>query len=721
MLFLNNNASIKPGDIIVTSTSIETYIPYINLIFNTIDKKKQIPFFIAKNFSKKIEIIFLSFKKILNLSNIRFENKEILTFLDVPEISNKFNISHEEIKILYNWIEETNIRWAIDGKHKKSLLFPENKQNTWLYGIEKLLLSYSMNNTENIWNNILSCSIINGSRVELISKLIVFINTLKKWKKIFSIPKKIQYWSTLAHNLTDDFFSYTEDTEKIFQIIQKKWIKTVNDCITSCYSNKISINILKYFFFNKLNFTNNKNILPGVINFCHPESVCSIPFKIICVIGSDNKSIPKENHLNYFNLLKKYSSFDDTNIYEKNCYLFLQNISCAEKYFYISYVGYSLTNQNKIYPSILIDQLLNYIALNFYLIGDKDLNLYDNTKKIIQHLCTTHKKQYFYKKKTIDINIVNKLKYTYINKTINHSYLLDQNHFNEINLKDLINFWKHPIRYFFNFNLNIKLNKHNKILKTTEPFSVNHLDSFKIKNILLTKIINKQDTDQLFKYYLSSGKLPYGIFGKIFWDNTIKEMRSIAELVIKFRIHTKEKKINLNIKKYKIIGILSEIQNTGLLRWKPNIINYSDRISLWLEHLIYCILGNCGESKIIGYKKQMWSFVPLDANTAYFYLLKYIQGYIQGIKKPILLTKSGASWLEKIYDIKKNVIKNDEKTKTQGEKKLFETWKGNIFSEGEENDFYIRKIFLELNKQNIKKICITAQKWLIPILTYKKK
>ncbi|WP_284443115.1 exodeoxyribonuclease V subunit gamma [Buchnera aphidicola] len=723
LIFFHENSSIEPGDIVVTSFLLDDYISHINAIFTSVDKKKQIPFFISKKFSKKTEITLSYFKKILNLSNSRFENEEILELLDVPEIAKKFNFSEEEIKILYAWIEEANIRWAVDCKHKDYLSFPKNKQNTWFYGIEKLLLSYAMNDKETIWNNILSCSVINGSRAELIGKLIIFINTLKKWQKKLSKSQHLTYWYSLSEKLISDFFFCSKKIEKPIQMIQKNWMKMINDSLISNYSQKISINILKKNFFYKYYYTNNEIFLPGVVNFCHPASVCYIPFKIICIIGADHSSIPKTNYLDNFNLLKKYPLIGDIDVYQKYCYLFAQSISCAEKYFYISYIGYSVKDKSKRYPSVLIDQLLNYIACNFCFIGDQNLSLEDNTKKIIKHLCKKYKTQYFYKKKhVISFKQENSQKiFKSINKNFHHQYLLKDKNYNIINLKDLTNFWKNPIRYFFNFNLKIQLNKKKRIIKTTEPFLVNQLDSFKIKHTLLNKIINNQDTEQLFQYYMLSGKLPYHFFGKIFWNKNIKEMTLIAKKVIKHRISKKEKKFNLNIEKYQINGILSEIQNTGLLRWKPSTINYSDRIVLWLEHLIYSVLGGCGKSRIIGYRNQTWSFSSLNSDIAYTYLLQYIKGYIKGMQQPILLTKSAASWLDHVYDIRNHSIKNDYYTQRTGYKKLLETWIGNNYIEGEQKDFYITKIITKLNTNNIKEICEIAEKWLIPILKNKLK
>jgi len=722
LTFFYENPSIHPGDVAVTSFLIDNYIPSIYSVFKSSNKKQQIPFFISRKFSKITEIILSFFNKLLSLSNSRFTNEEILEFLDVSEIAKKFDISEEEIKILYHWIEETNIRWAIDDNHKDYFSFPPNKQNTWLYGIEKLLLSYAMNDTEKIWNDILSCSLINGSRSELIGKLIIFITTLKKWQKKLSKKQYLKYWNSISEDLINDFFYHSREIEKSIHIIKKNWIEMINDSLSSNYSNKISIDILKKNFFYKCHYINNEKILPGVVNFCHPASICYIPFKIVCIIGADHLSIPKINYLDNFNLLKQYPLIGDINIHEKYYYLFLQNISCAKKYLYISYIGYSTEYKSKIYPSFLVDQLLKYIALNFCLIEDQDLTLEENTKKIIKHLCKKYKKNAFYKKRNINFFIKENIQDTHENlkKNIDNKCLSKKNDLNKIILKDLINFWKNPIQYFFNFHLQIKFDVNRKTINTTEPFLVNQSDSFKIKNMLLNKIINNQDTTQLSQYYILSGKLPYHFFGKIFWNESIKEIKSIANEVMKYRFLTQEKKINLTIEKYKICGMLSEIQSTGLLRWKPSTIKHSDRISLWLEHLIYSISGGYGESKIIGYKNKNWFFSSLHPDIAYTYLLKYIKGYIEGIKKPILLTKSGSFWLDQVYDTKNNCIKNDYDTQKKGYKKFLETWIGNNYVEGERENFYIKKLIVKLNKKNIKNIFKTSQKWLIPILQHKK-
>ncbi|QCI16114.1 exodeoxyribonuclease V subunit gamma [Buchnera aphidicola] len=724
----SKNPKIKPNDIVVTCLSIDDYIPYINLIFKDLDQNKQIPFFISKKFSKKTKIILSTFNKLLNLPNSRFKNEEILELLNIPEIAKNFNISEEEINILSCWIEEANIRWGIDKVHKESFLFPKNHQNTWMHGIDKLILSYATNNTKKFWKNIVSCSFVNGSRVNLLEKFINFINILKKWKKKIAKSQNLIYWRSLSKNLISDIFYVSEKIEEPIKIIQKNWTKMIDDGLLSNYSDKISINILKKKFIYTYNkYIKNQKILPGAINFCHPKSICYLPFKVICIIGFDYNSTLNKNNMDEVNLLNQYPLIGNLNIYQKYSYLFLQSISCAEELFYISYVGFSIKDQNKLYPSTLVDQLLNYISLNFYLIGNKNLPFKENKKKIINNLCIKYKKDYSYKKININNftkkNLQNKSKKInekIYNKSFFNKIVYAKNTFSKINLIDLINFWKHPIRYFVKKTLQIEFNPKKEQVIPTEPFLVNQLDNFKIRNILLNKIIHNEHIKKLYQYFMLSGKLPYGFFGTLFWKKNILEIESIAKKVIEHRHFTKEKKVNFKIQKYQINGILNEVQSTGLLRWKSNLINHKDRISLWLEHLVYSILGGYGESKIIGNKNQIWSFSPLKPDVASKYFLEYIQGYITGIQKPLLLIKSAACWLDHIYDKKNFCIKDNNNIKITGYKKLIETWMGNNYITGEKEDFYIKIIIKKLDKKNINKICAISKKWLLPLLKNKK-
>ncbi|CAL4325216.1 RecBCD enzyme subunit RecC [Buchnera aphidicola (Protaphis terricola)] len=718
---LNKDTNIKPSDIVITSFSLNDYIKDINCIFKLKNNKEKIPFYISSQNSKKIEKILYIFNKILDLSNIRFNNEEILELLNIPIFAKNFNISKEEIIILYRWIEETNIRWGIDKKYNNYLYSLKIYQNTWFYGIKKLLLNYAINEKNKIWNNILSLISIDFSKPELIGKLIHLINILKKWQYKLTTSKYPKNWRLLFQSFIKDFFYNIKEYNNILEVINKHWEKMIDQILLSKYLKKIPIYILKKNFSYIINSINKKKFKIGHVNFCHPSLICYIPFKLIYIIGLNDKEQSKENNIDHFNFLKKYSNISDINVNNVKYYLFLQNFISAQKYFYISYIGYSLNDENKIPPSIIIDQLIKHIALNFYFKENINIKFEENIKKISKNIFKIHKKEHLYKKICIKKNkiknsekIINNINKIFFKKIINIQNINQKPIV--INLNNLITFWKNPIRYFFNFTLQTKF-KIRKKLSITEPFIINQIDNFTIGKFLLKKLINKEDKNNIFKYIILSGKLPYGSFGEIALEKKYKEIKEILKIINKYRIFPTEKNINLKIKKYHINGNLKEIQETGLLRWKTGTINNYDKIALWLEHLVYCISGGIGESKIIGYKNKIFSYSYIPYDIAYHYLYQYIKGYIEGIKHPLLLTKSGIEWFNIVYDTKNHCIYKNYDLKKKAYKILYKTWIGNSYIQGEKEDIYIKKIIKNLN---IKKICNISQKWLTPIFRHKK-
>lgn len=110
--------------------------------------------------------------------------------------------------------------------------------------------------------------------------------------------------------------------------------------------------------------------------------------------------------------------------------------------------------------------------------------------------------------------------------------------------------------------------------------------------------------------------------------------------------------INLQSGEVTLTGWLAQVQNDGLLRWRPGVLNMSDGLLLWLEHLIYCASGGTGTSRMYGRQQSCWRF-PVASDTAEAALAQYIDGFRLGMSKPLmLLNKSGGAWLEASYDKK---------------------------------------------------------------------
>lgn len=53
-------------------------------------------------------------------------------------------------------------------------------------------------------------------------------------------------------------------------------------------------------------------------------------------------------------------------------YLFLEALLSAQQQLYISYIGRSIQDNSKRYPSVLVSELIEYVAQSYHLPGDEN-------------------------------------------------------------------------------------------------------------------------------------------------------------------------------------------------------------------------------------------------------------------------------------------------------------------------------------------------------------
>ncbi|CAL4324475.1 RecBCD enzyme subunit RecC [Buchnera aphidicola (Eriosoma grossulariae)] len=728
---LQKNKIIHPQDIIVLSIDINIYVPFIHAIFNSAPKNYFIPFTIANSCISKKNTIFYTFEKLLNIANSIFENEEILSYLSLPILLEQFKINLEELKILKKWIKNTNIKIGFDKQHLNQILNINTNYNSWNFGIDRMLLNYAINNKKFIWKNTVPYNEINYERSELISKLNQFIILLNKWRKILSIPKTLKKWLPLLSEIIEDFFpiKYLQNKEILF--LKKIWNNIISNGLKSHFEKKITITILQSMIANQLNKKENySNLFSGKVNFCNINLLENIPFQVIYLIGINEDVYPRKIDSISFNLIKKFPKIGDKNHRLYDHYIFLNYLLNAQKYFYISCINLKQQNINNISSSILIEQLINCVTNHFQLIDQNYItNQYfnkinDNKKKIINHLYhfdnIPYGEQDNFKKQHFNQNFKNQnCNITYIQKQTEKK--TDQKLFiiksNKIDIINFIQFWKNPIKFLFFNLLKIKTKIINKKECNIDYFSINSKNIYCIKQKLLDYLVYNKNIKTLYEFYKKSGILPYGNFGQYIWDQIKKEMIEIYKMIFKLRNQPEKKIINIKINQYQLYNYeLKEIHKIGLIRWKPHVINIQDKMSLWIEHLIYCFLNGEGNSYIFGNKKSNWVYSNLSSKKAFDYLEKYIKGYLIGINQPLMLTQSGFEWIKSQYDKKNKIIFNNETKNKMSKKKFFNEWNGNINKNGEKDNIFIRKIITEINKNDFINLCNIAKQWFLPIL-----
>ncbi|WP_284150758.1 exodeoxyribonuclease V subunit gamma [Blochmannia endosymbiont of Camponotus sp. C-003] len=735
---MTDDPSLSPGDIIVMAYDIHYYKSAIHSIFDNI-QDRHLPFNIATNsYKKNTHPIVSTFIKILNITHSRFTSEEILSFLTITPIASRFNMNKEEVKLLHQWTIESGIRWGLDDITMYNFNLPIINQNTWNFGLNRMLLGYAIKHQHNTWEKFLPYDDITiRDHSNVIGQLGEFLKTLKKWRDRFSHSYPLIEWRSYFKEIIDDFFycdHLDSDNKKVLLFLKNCYEDVLESGIQAEYNQTISITVLRDKLCQKL--TQNiiiPRFIPNVINFCNINPIFCIPYKIVCFLGMNDDKFPRNKITPDFNLMVKNPRKNDDNIYEKDCYSFLMALLLAQERIYISFIGHSMYDIAMNYPSVLVNELFEYIALNFYSKEHENIDININIKHIRQRLCQWHhpfpfspdnfnssnNQQSFAKEWLSTININN-----------NHSPLIYPN-FNTplsyhatktIMFQDLYNFYRHPVRTWFQNRLNVYFDQNTLKLSNDEPFSVDRLNRYKLNIKLIDYLIHNKNIDELYRNVRASGILPYGVFGKLYWTKQQKKMTILANQIKTFHCIEKHSlNISLIFDTTKLIGQLISVQENGLIRWQPRHLSMKDVLLLWIEHIIYCAIGGKGSSRLFG-TSNTWHFPNLSRLHAKKLLFTLISDYCSGINTPVLLLHhAGGAWMNHIFDWNTRTISSNPHCQQEARQKLIQIWKGTKYSLfRESHDPYFRKLIsFDLSEDTISKITETAEHYFFNAMKYR--
>jgi exodeoxyribonuclease V gamma subunit len=700
LAMFEDDQKLLPKDIIVMTPDIETYAPFIHAVFNAQpDETLRIPYSIADKSIKKESRIIETFLSVLDLKDSRLGVSSIMALLESPAIKAKFDLTDSDIELVEFWIRETNIRWGYDALTKKKLGIPGFNENTWKAGIERLLLGYAMpGRSRKMFSGILPYDHIEGNNVKTLGKLLEFINCILKWKKELERLRTVRKWGVAFIEILEQFFMPDEDKQREIHFLRKNFKDLENKERISGFKDKVELEVMRSYLEQifKQEFTSSGFISRG-ITFCAMLPMRSIPFKIICLIGMNNDTFPREFRPLGFDLIARKPKVGDRSKRNDDKYLFLEACISAREKLYISYVGQSIQDNTKIEPSVIISELIDYIEKGFTL---PDNFIKDNL--ITQHKLQAFSPEYFRKdSKLYSYSKENFLAGKSFLEPIDNSNFFTKSlstptdEFRKLEIETLCAFFSHPVRFLLQRRLGIYLDESTDSVDEKENFSINGLEKYKIEQDLLKNRLSGLDLDDMLPVQRATGTLPHGNIGKVRY----RELSIDAEIFAnKLENVTEGKKINsLDIDYegagFKITGKMSDIHEQGLIIFRYATVKPKDYLRAWIYHLLLCSIGDskCPPKTTLLGSNLVYEIDPVQ-NPEEF-LEHLLQVYWKGLSElvpffPATSYKYAHLLLEKEileYDALENARK---------------TWEGNDFNAGESNDLYFDLCFRKIDPLN---------------------
>ncbi len=697
LALFEENPDLLPKDVIVMMPDIETYAPFIQAVFTTTpEEKRRIPVSLADRSLRSQSIVIEAFFDILELSKGRFTVSEVLAVLEVEAVQRRFGFVTQDLPLIRNWIEQTGIRWGMDGESRKNMALPAFEENTWRAGLKRLLLGYALpqRETETLFQNLLPFAHIEGHEALTIGKLVAFVENLFEYVNQFQQPRSLPAWAEFLTRLLDRFFQPTAEGETELQQVRNVLNELVENGHCANFQQTVSSEVILAYLRQHLESEPlTTHFLTGQVTFCTLLPMRSIPFKVVCLLGMNDQTYPRANQSLGFDLITQYPQRGDRSRRHNDRYLFLEALLSARETLYISYMGHSIHDNTDRPPSVLVSGLLDYIKGGFR---------HPDTSNLLDFIVTHHPLQPF-SPRYFNTNETRLFSYSteycqvstaLMTKRQRDHWFLANNRLPEpppdwkiVPLDRLTEFFTHPIRFFLTHRLGLELPASAERLEESEPFEVQGLERYKLDQTLVEKSLEGHDLQEYLRIAKATGQLPHGRVGEYVYSQLISHIQPFVQ---KVRQTLQQDKIvtspfQLTIGEMCITGQLRRLWRSHLIHYRCAKLKAKDYIRLWIHHLILNHLLEEGwprHSLLIG-EEEEWEYQVV--NDSYQRLEELLAWYWQGLQQPLRFFPETSFTYAQAWQKTPEKANDQARTKWRGN--------GNEFALGEGEDEYYHWCF----------------------------
>lgn len=673
------DSTLNPRDFLVMMPDVKTYSPYIKAVFQHPENQKlSLPFSIADRSQIMENPVTEAFCAIIKLSRGRYSASEIFLIFETEAVYRKFGFFNEDIPKIRRIIAESGIRWGIDSEHRRFEVSTKFKENSWQFGIERWLAGYAMpehSGIVDLEDGAVTPFDITGDEAELAGRFITFIKSLNSVSKTLRNNGDMiaDQWESLLSDVIEKFFLETPKFSEDLSMLRQS-VDFVTNNIRMCGNDfqagiDAVISEMETFLADD---SDSHGFIQCGITFCRLRPMRSIPARVIALIGMNEGEFPRPLKKNVFDLMASDPLPCDGNNRVDDRYQFLEALISARKRLYISYTGRSIKDNEEIPPSILVSEMADYIFEQFDIPGkdDKEKRDYLNRHLFVHHPLQPFSPSYFdqgnrqlFSFSELNCQGARKIlsgpteEKNLTKNPIKNRKPLQEEPLVNVELSELLSFFRHPARYYIRHVLNINLDTDDKTqLQECEPLEKTETDYFQKLSFISDLLTSSKPEDELleerYQIFMASGRTPHGQLGKKSFREEFANMARLAGNVKEFLNGAAARSLvikELKVGNFRLSGTIKNFYpGTGILHYGLSNKPLKYAINCFIEGMALKLSGEDvpGMAVITPNDKIQLSF-PENENPENI-LIEFIEIYHQGINSPVpFFPETSAKYIEK--------------------------------------------------------------------------
>lgn len=537
-LLFDQDPSLAPHDVVVLTPSIEEYVPAVEAVFGQPDDDAAaIPWTVADRSPRLANSSARAFLRALDVAAGRLEVNEVIDLASLEPVRRNFDLSSADLERLRRWLEEVGVRWGADGDHRRREGAGAERQNTWAFGLDRLLMGYAVDpDAVALTAGVAPYDDVEGSGVEVLAKLARLWKVLDSWRREVASERPPAEWREHCRRFIADLLGDDDETgEERVQLLDAidEWASTAE---AADFHEPISVAVMRRMIARVLDRRRPaRGFLRGAVTFCELVPLRAIPFRVVCLLGMNDGAFPRPWRPYGFDVTARKPRLGDRNPRDEDRSLFLESLLAARDRFIVTYQGRNLQDNREQPPSAVLAELLDVV--------ESDFRAADGTSAA-EFVLRRHRRQRFHPSyfrsddagrsssplaaaaaaalcgpREAPVMLVRKP--------------LASQEEDTVSVTDLCSFFRDPARWFLQRRLQIRLPEPRLSMPSLVPLSVDPLTRWRIGDQLVRLALEADSPEEGIArgcaILRASGEIPPGPSGDLLLKQVAEDARVLAQ------------------------------------------------------------------------------------------------------------------------------------------------------------------------------------------------
>jgi exodeoxyribonuclease V gamma subunit len=673
--------TLRPHDVLVMVPDVERYAPLAAIVFgdpparvsgpgHAEAERYAIPYRLADRALARDASAAQALAMVLELVGSRFPASAVLDVLTLAPVQRAAGIAPSQVDQLTAWVAAASIRWGRDGLDRGAHDLPSLEDFTWRQGLDRLLAGYATGRVDALVEGVLPVAGDTIGEAELLGAFVDWVDGLFSRIEALRAPRPLATWSTtLQEILAWLVHPETPAEQTAYERVSRELVqlaRTAGDQLGEAAERPVPFEVARRWLGSALSGDqHDTGFLTGGLTLCAMKPMRAIPFKMIAVLGLDDRAFPRRERRAAFDCIELAPQPGDRNPKADDRQLFLDTLLCADTRLHLSWVGHSQQNNAEIAPSVVLSELLDH--LDAYFVDAR-------AHVLVPHALQPFNPVYFSNvdarrfsfderwARSVAASVTRRDPPPFFAVNATSVPPLDVQAPLVIALDELMLLWCNPAQFHCTRVLQLRVPGGEEAVQDVEPTTVGGLDKYQIQQAMLDRVLHRErngargegrgvsltrESDQ--RLTAAAGQLPPGALGPLWYDRLRDEFDAFWDELAPLTFND-PLAVRVDGSGWRLDGQLDGQVEGGQLRVRAARVTVRDRVQGWIAHCAYAAMGGDGPTLLRGLKDNT-GYAPISAADARRVLHALIDGYRHALVAPLpYFPEAGAVYAGKMSD-----------------------------------------------------------------------